>query len=550
MQTLLKRHWPWLVAVGAYWAAAGILIALSLRQDQGNLVYALDDAYIHMAVAKNFVTHGVWGVTRYGFSSSVSSLLWPLLVVLTYELFGVNQASPLVLNLFFGALILVVADHILGRYKASSIYRAAALLVFMFLSILLPMTLQGMEHLLHIAATLLVTYLGARYLSDDADIQPSREFRLLLLAAPLVTAARFEGMFLILVIGALMVVRLRWRHALAFGAAGLLPVAAYGLVSVLKGWYLLPNSVLLKGQMPAWGSLWSAVASSLYSGIYNLGSAPHLTAIILTVLFLYVYTSQYRAHQPTGWDSRRLMVAIFIGTTWLHLEFAIVCMFCRYDAYLIALGTLIAAAQLIDLLPQERAAFSFHWRGLPRYLGAAALAGVLLLPLGTRAAMAIPIWLEGTLNIFQQQYHMGLFMQKYYQGSTVALNDIGAVDFLADVRCFDLAGLANLKVARRRLRKDFHTADIFELTRESGTRVAIVYDSWFGGEIGGLPPEWVKVGEWTIAHNYVAGDKTVSIYAVDAAETAPLAQHLRDFSASLPPSVLQSGRYTEWVSTQ
>jgi hypothetical protein len=40
----------------------------------GSFTYALDDAYIHLAMAKNFPL-GVWGTTRYEFSSSSSSLL-------------------------------------------------------------------------------------------------------------------------------------------------------------------------------------------------------------------------------------------------------------------------------------------------------------------------------------------------------------------------------------------------------------------------------------------------------------------------------------------
>ena len=54
-----------------------ILLTLALRSinENGLLVYTLDDPYIHMAIAKNLVTHGVFGVTRFSFSSSTSSPL-------------------------------------------------------------------------------------------------------------------------------------------------------------------------------------------------------------------------------------------------------------------------------------------------------------------------------------------------------------------------------------------------------------------------------------------------------------------------------------------
>jgi len=556
MKTFFRHRWPVVVAVAAYWIAAGALAALALHRNEGHLVYALDDSYIHMALAKNFAAHGVWGVTRYGFTSSVSSLLWPLLLSFTYWLFGVNQASPLILNLLSGALTLVIADHILRRYKASCPYRAAALLIFAFLSILAPLTLQGMEHLLQMAVTLLATFLAARFLSDDAEVNTQREFLWLLWAAPLVTATRFEGMFLIAVIGALMLLRGRWRHALAFGGSGLLPVAIFAVISTLKGWYALPNSVLLKGSMPALSSLGKAITSSLDTALFNLNMAPHIAAVALAVLFLSVYTFRVRVRQPvsgrvgqpTDWDSRQVMTLIFMGAAWLHLEFAIVCLFCRYDAYLITLGLLIVAAQLVDQIPERAVILRLCWKELPRYLVVAALLAMLLRPLGRRGALAPSMWVTGTTNIFQQQYQMGLFIKSFYQGSAVALNDIGAVDYLADVHCVDLVGLADLQVARKKLHKDYHTADILAITQASGVRVAVVYDSWFGGEIGGLPEDWTKVGEWSIANNMVASDKTVSFYAVDPSEVSPLIQHLRDFSPRLPASVLQSGKYTEWAS--
>jgi asparagine N-glycosylation enzyme membrane subunit Stt3 len=44
----------------------------SIRINGGHLVYALDDPYIHMAIAKNVVQHHVWGVTPFGFTSASS----------------------------------------------------------------------------------------------------------------------------------------------------------------------------------------------------------------------------------------------------------------------------------------------------------------------------------------------------------------------------------------------------------------------------------------------------------------------------------------------
>ena len=60
-------------AVGLF--VASLAFALwRIRQDTGaTLVYGLDDAYIHMAIAKNLARHGVWGVTPFHFASASSS---------------------------------------------------------------------------------------------------------------------------------------------------------------------------------------------------------------------------------------------------------------------------------------------------------------------------------------------------------------------------------------------------------------------------------------------------------------------------------------------
>ncbi len=50
----MARHWPVLAAIIILWCTVLLLLILSVRQNQGHLVYALDDPYIHMAIAKNF----------------------------------------------------------------------------------------------------------------------------------------------------------------------------------------------------------------------------------------------------------------------------------------------------------------------------------------------------------------------------------------------------------------------------------------------------------------------------------------------------------------
>src|SRR3954469_20292123 len=91
-----------LIAAGLY----AFVAARVLRLTDGHLVYALDDAYIHMAIAKNLARYGTWGVAGDTFSASSSSPLWTLLLAGSFRISGVRDAIPLILNsAFAGASI-------------------------------------------------------------------------------------------------------------------------------------------------------------------------------------------------------------------------------------------------------------------------------------------------------------------------------------------------------------------------------------------------------------------------------------------------------------
>jgi hypothetical protein len=220
-----------------------------------------------------------------------------------------------------------------------------------------------------------------------------------------------------------------------------------------------------------------------------------------------------------------------------------VALFFRHEAYLVALGIVVIVAQLADQLPEKLFGTPADRALVPKHAASVVLAALLIYPCLVRAGAAIIYLPNASKNIYEQQYQMGLFIRRYYQGSTIALNDIGAVNFLADVHCLDLWGLGTYEVTKLKHHQAYHTRDILRLSREAGVKVAMVYDNWYAGEIGGLPREWVWIGQWALPDNVVAGGDKVSIYAVDESETVPLMQNLQDFSSMLPKGVKQSGRY-------
>jgi hypothetical protein len=150
---------------------------------------------------------------------------------------------------------------------------------------------------------------------------------------------------------------------------------------------------------------------------------------------------------------------------------------------------------------------------------------------------------KASKNIYEQHYQMGMFLKTFYSGAAVAANDIGAISFLADVKCVDLWGLASRDVGIAKWAKQYDRAAMALIAKRHGVTVALVYDHWFPA---GMPSDWRKVGEWTIEKNVVAAGDTVSFYATARSEEQLLARRLRQFASSLPGSVRQGGPYA-WV---
>src|SRR5690242_17300955 len=104
---LLRKHWPAVGGLAILWMTVAFHYADSVARHHGQFAYALDDAYIHMAMARNVVQHGVWGITRHGFTSSSSSPLWTLLLSAVGAVAGIHDLTPLLLNTLFASALCV-----------------------------------------------------------------------------------------------------------------------------------------------------------------------------------------------------------------------------------------------------------------------------------------------------------------------------------------------------------------------------------------------------------------------------------------------------------
>jgi hypothetical protein len=494
-----------------------LLLRAALVHTGGRLVYALDDAYIHMAVARSLARDGVWGVTPYAFTSSTSSLAWPLLLALADLVAGVREATPLVLNVVFAAMAVLLADRLLRGAPPS--WRAAALIALVFLTPLPTLVLAGMEHTLQIAAVFWL--LDRVRAAEEGGVETGRALTSLGAASAFAAAARYESLFLIAPAAVLLWLDRRRRAAIVAVVAAVFPLAVYGAVSVAHGWPPLPNSLLLK--RATFEGSGAAAIFDRFGGhaLRTLADAPHLLVLLAAVLVL----SALRPAPPAvrRWD------AIFVTGTLLHLQLAGIGWLFRYEAYLVAIGVVLVARHLADARA-EPAPFGTAARAA---LAVAAL--VAAAPLLIRAVQAAAQAPRAVKNIYEQQYQMGLFLHGLPAGSTVMANDIGAIAYLADVRLVDLYGLATQETARARREGRVDRALLARLAASAPPAAVVVYRSWFASAI---PPDWIQVGTWKVPEEVVVADRTVTFYATRPAEAALLARALVAFEARLPPAVI------------
>lgn len=534
MPRILRQYGPLILALILLGADVGLIAWRDMRTNDGRLVYTLDDAYIHTAMARNLAEHGVYGVTRHAYGATSSSLGWTLLLAGVFALGATSLAVPLVLNVVFATATLIAVGAVLSCWKAGVAWTAAAVFGILLLVPLPVLVFSGMEHSFQCLVSLGFAFLAAEYAAvgrERTGVELARTF-VLGVSAALAVMARFEGGFLVLAACVLLALRRKVWQAGLVGMMGLVPIVVSGLVSIEHGWMFLPNSVLLKGNVPDVTSVGGALRFFGWLRPMNLVRIAHVLVLIAGAAGV---LAALRRRGVSLRTPQAGMALIFVGTGVLHVAMAKIGYFFRYEAYLMVLG-LVALAGCLAILPRRRPAER------PAWTRAAWIAGLVILaaPLLVRAAVARSRVVRATHDIYRQQVQMSRFLAAYYEGEAVAANDIGAINHFADIQCVDLWGLSTLEVARLKLEGRFDTEAIARVAGERDVRIALLYDHWFGGDRA-LPDTWVRVGRWWMPDNVVCGGDTVSFYAVAPGEADALREHLRAFAPTLPEDV----RYLE-----
>lgn len=556
MPRLSRSTWVWLGLMLLCALGWGYYVAQSGRYTQNRFIYALDDPYIHMGIARNLAEHGVWGTSPDGFSSASSSIIWPISLAALYLVIGPVWWGPYALNIAGLLLGAVMTARILKR-EFPDLWGLpfGQALFFVAPAMAAPVTsllLGGLEHIWHwVGVTIAVDFAA---LALQGFHQPGGKRRPLspaaktaLLWAPALTVIRFESMALVPLICAWALWQRRWLFSILYGISAMWPMLLFGCISLAKGAMFFPNSLVIKAT-PGGSGLLGKIGIAASRIVGSLSKHTGLLGLIIAAILLWYLLRKSRGHKVAG-----ITLLCFVYMALAHSAFASFGWLYRYEAYLLAWGSFSCLLGLLCLAYDHKTALATWWQSREKIAGLRALAQssrataiILAILLGTmgyttytltrRADRAARVALGATRNIYEQQYQFARFLDRYYKGSAVAFNDIGAASFFPGIKVVDLYGLGNNEVARLKYERRYTQADLARIAKDNDVRIAIVYDKWFR-RMGGMPPEWTRVGRWEIRNNRICGDSVISFYGVNDIESENLRSHLRSFASALPKRV-------------
>ena len=527
-------------------AVAGLCVAVIeyqvLARTNGTFSYPLDDTYIHMALARNLAVHGNWGISPHEFASASSSLLYTMLLAGLFKLFSVHVIIPFVLNCVVGVVLLAVVQRWLRKEGIPAGGQLGILLVVVFAVPLPILIICGMEHTLQCLFSFLFLYGFSEWLEGSlADRRGKWKFPWpVAIYGLLVTFIRYEGLFPVAIACLILVWHRKLGLAVKLGFISVLPVALFGIFSVIRGSYFLPNSVLLKsgGAPMSLNGMLQFLDNTLIQKltIVKTDEIPYGTPrpgisllatqrllIILPAVY-WIFLKYIRQRLAYGY-----ILGMLLGCTILQLCFASTGWLYRYEAYLI-FCTVVIAGVLVYKYGRE----VIREKAIGTCLMLAVALFALCFPAVLRSTAAFSKTGTACVNVYQQQYQMGQFLHTYYDKDAVAANDIGAVSFFTEGPNVDLWGLGNIQVARAK-KKGYWTADFLDsLCRSRRVRAAVLYDKWFSDS---LLRRWTKVAIWQIRNNVICGDDSVSFFAVGSEDAPELKKDLREYERWLPAGV-------------
>lgn len=475
----------------------------------GIFSYALDDAYIHLTMAKN-IRAGWYGINPGEMASSSSSILWPFLLtpVSNYSFF---EKTPLVLNIIFSLLTLWFFINIILSVRQPATTKQTLILIFLFSMLVFILNLVvlifiGMEHSLQVFLSVLL--MGGLILESKTNHLPPW-LALVIILNPLV---RYENLALSLPAIIFLFYRKHYKAACLITLFLLVFLALFSLFLHHIGQPLLPASIFAKSGLVLYDSIIGDIRGNLLENLHRI-SGTYL--VLFSLYFISIFF--FPEHSNVNKQLSLVIAACFV----LQLIFGKIYCYSRYELYLYAAMILWLSYLLYSQFSQLE-----NKRSITLVLF---ISLILLDYQYIKVAINLPI---AANNIFDQQYQMSKFVGDWLKGP-VAANDIGLVSYKNPYYVLDLGGIGNTKIFQMRI-SNRNVTWMNSLTEKSHIKLAMLYKDWFFS----MPNNWSLLGCLYLSKQRISpSEKVVHFYATSNEYRAELIKKINQFQKKLPSGV-------------
>lgn len=490
----------------------------SVLKTDGHYIYLLDDAYIHLAMAKNFAMYDVWGMTRYQFSSTSSSPLFTYILSVLIQTFGNNDQIPLYFNAIFSVGILYILSEYYGEIF-KEVKKTVLAVLFTAFFIVLPLNLlSGMEHVFQVFLFAVNIFCFSRYKSGKLAVL-GFYFSLLLMGL-----IRFESMFYFVILAFMFALVRKWKETLFILFLGFIPIIAFCVYNYQQDGYFFPNSVVVKGTKLSFdanilGQLKVIFLDNLLLNIsfYKIGVFP----LILCAIFIY---RDFRTKTLQEVLKDNFLLIVFSLVMICHAMFADLKGILRYEAYILT-GFCMA------LVPKCKGLFFNFTDYIKKEKLVSLLISANVLLMIYKSWAAHPIMNTGGKNIYEQQVQSARFLHQFYNTSKVVANDIGAISYYTNIHLLDIAGLGSVETIQfNENKKSFDQKFgnfLSQYCIDHQYDIAVVYEGWLQGYV---PSYWKKAAVLKIENKITVARLEVSLYSINPKNLEELKQNVKKFN--------------------
>jgi hypothetical protein len=474
-----------LIVLAILVVAASALALDIVRRNHGSFTFTLDDAYIHLVLARS-IADGHYGYNDAGPASPSSSIAYPFLLA-PFAGAGAGAAGALAWNiapLFLLAYLMFRWIH--QELGADPVTAAVLTLAPLFCFNIVGLAFSGMEAVLQVLLCGVVCRGLWRIVGSRRP--PGALFWSAVVAGPLV---RYEMLALsVAAIACHVIVRRRIREALTAGAITILPLAAFSLFLVAHGMSWLPDSVLAKADHLDVNRTGARLLMPFVQNVIgNIGTAPGTLLVALTIA---VVAGAARR------NDRRLFAAVALFVLLAQLSVGELGWWGRYEAWalmtmaLLAMGAWAPLGGFVTSMSKPMLAMT-----------AASVALIASPYLKSEAQTGL-----AANNIHSHHHSLGMLLQQMNVRS-VALDDIGMIAWdNPRVHVLDVMGLASSEVLHRRHCCPITAEWLDDLATAHGVEAVMIYDD----TILERPESWTRVGTLQLRGKRLRVGASVGIY--------------------------------------